>query len=58
MTYADVTACCRVLDALAANMQIVSASPRLKGLRKSLGPFVEAEGAKHVAEAIKVNVSA
>ena len=46
MTYADVTACCRVLDALAANMQIVSASPRLKGLRKSLGPFVEAEGAK------------
>ena len=43
---ADVAECCRVLDALGIDMQLVTASPSLKSLRKSLIPFLQAESVK------------
>ena len=46
VSHADLAACCRVLDALSAHMQVVSSSPDLKKLRMSLKPFVDAEGGK------------
>ena len=42
----EISQCCRVLDALSANMQLVTSSPELKRLRKSLIPFVQAESTK------------
>ena len=46
VSHTEIAACCRVLDALGKNMTLVTSSPDLKGLRKSLIPFVQAESAK------------